>query len=324
MKARAFALFLCLSLFVTSLTACNDPTMVNGVKIPAAAYEAGAVKLAFQDEFDSINTFDCNNTGDSGYNWYIDSDMNRTKPTTEDYTILKERDGAKGVLALEPVTNRTFDFATYSRKGRTGYLWHYGYAECRMRFDVENVPLALAQGGPREGWHSFWARDIRDYIHTGWKDTVELDMMEAWPFKVNYPEQGISFSGAIHHWIHHSVTGTGKNKDIPAPIAFGDFKGGRNQAYRIDSDWHTYGVLWKENYVAWYMDGKFMHAIEFGEDKLPVYYIGEEKREAVETANIFPGIFSVLNTQDMVITAGGGDTTWPQYIDFVRVWEFDD
>jgi hypothetical protein len=52
-------------------------------------------------------------------------------------------------------------------------------------------------------------------------------MMEAWPFKVNYPEQGISFSGALHHWVHKSVSGIGKNKDIPAPIAFGDFGGGR-------------------------------------------------------------------------------------------------
>jgi hypothetical protein len=192
-----------------------------------------------------------------------------------------------------------------------------------MRFNVENVPKAEAQGGPREGWHSFWARDVRDYLHTGWEHSVELDMFEAWPFQVNYPEKGISFSGALHHWVHHSVSGIGKNKDIAAPIAFGKFGGGTNQAYRLDSDWHTYAALWQENYVAWYMDDKFLHAVEFGEDKLPVYYIGEEKREAVETANIFPGVFAVLNTQQMVITAGGGDTTWPQYIDFVRVWEFD-
>jgi hypothetical protein len=123
-----------------------------------------------------------------------------------------------------------------------------------MRFNVENVPKTEGYGGPRQGWHSFWSRDVRDYLHTGWEHSVELDMFEAWPFQENYPEKGISFSGALHHWIHSSVAGTSKNKDIAAPIAFGKFGGGTNQAYRLDSDWHTYAALWQENYVAWYMD----------------------------------------------------------------------
>ena len=312
----------------TSSTTKAKPTKprvkeVNGIPVPQPAYDEGMCKLAFQDEFDSMATFDFNGQGQPGKNWYIDSDLNKSQPTTKDYSILKERDGAKGVLAIEPKTAKTFDFVTYAKKSDTGYLWTYGYAECRMRFDTEDVPLTESKGGPREGWASFWARDVRDYDRVDWTDMVELDMMEAWPYDERNSKSGICFSGALHHWIHKSASGTGANKDAPIPFALGK-RGGKSESYRIDSGWHTYASLWKENYVAWYMDGKFMHAVEFGEGKLPTYYIGDPNKPIESYPNDvnWEGIFTVLNNAKMVITVGGGDKVWPQYVDFVRVWEF--
>ena len=304
------------------------PTEVNGVPVPKPAYDEGMVKLALQDEFDSLATFDFNGQNTPGKNWYVDCDMNASQPVVnKDYRIEKEKLGATGVLVSEPQTLQRTLFASYAKEIDKGYLWNFGYAEARIWFKAEDIEPSKGYGGRRQSWPSFWSRDVRDYDQASYKKdydhSVELDMFEAWTMVDAQPEKGACYSGALHHFINKRISLTGKQQDISIGYAMGKING-KAETHRITTGWHTYGALWKKGYVAFYMDGKFMHGIQYGANMMPKCYIGDPNKPIDKTPDgFFEGIFNVLDNQEMVIILGGGDKYWPQYTDYVRIWEYE-
>ena len=292
------------------------PTEVNGVKVPQVAYDEGAVKLAFQDEFDSMATFDFTGQGQPGKNWYIDFPYDPSSATTKDYTV------SNGVLSIKPVTTQTVSFGSYGRKAKTGYTWKFGYAETRMRFPVKNIPPLGSSS--RVMWPSFWSIGITDYtgakwpvsnLGVGYTESAELDMFEAWQLT----DGTIVFSGTLHHHVKKPDGGVLNGANANA-------MGNRKDTYILDEEWHTYSTLWKPGYVAWYMDGEFMHSVEYAKDKLPTYFgrYNKEPYLAPASDSTWEGVFSNLETEEMVVIIGGGDKLWPVEVDFVRIWEFED
>jgi beta-glucanase (GH16 family) len=290
----------------TTTTKQNAPS----VPTPPAAAKDGCTKLAFSDEFDSLSTFDFRGTGAPGYTWYTDPPYNKTAPiVNRDYSI------ANSILRMDPQVSNENLLCSYSKKGQTGYVWRYGYAECRMRFDTSNV--ALASEG-RMGWPAFWGIALTDFLGQSWTDCGELDVMEAFLVDGNNGSGGVYYSGALHH--HKRVNGEAQKNGVNLVNALG-YKG---KKYLIDSNWHTYAALWREGYIAWYIDDVFMHSLEFSKDELPVFYSKDADGpiHVAENANNWPGVHYIMNDEQQVMLLGTGKK-WPMEIDWVRVWEYE-
>lgn len=279
--------------------------------IPPAALEDGCTKLVFADEFDSLATFDFRGTGATGYTWYTDPPYGKSAPiVNRDYSI------TNSVLKFDPKTSDDQLLCSYSKKGKVGYLWRYGYAEARIRFDTSNV--ALASEG-RMGWPAFWGISLTDFMNKPWTDCGELDVMEAFLVDSNNGKGGVYYSGALHH--HKRVSGQPQKNGVNLVNALGY----RGNKYLIDSDWHTYAALWREGYIAWYIDNQFFHAVEFTKDELPVFYSKDTDGpiHVGENANNWPGVHHIMNSEQQVLLLGTGKK-WPMEVDWVRVWEYND
>jgi hypothetical protein len=201
---------------------------------------------------------------------------------------------------------------SYSAKGDTGFSWRYGYAEAKIRINVSHIK-SHAEG--RKGWPSFWGISLNDVRGKSWQHAGEIDVMEAFMKDSTNNKGGAYYCGAVHD--HHRLPEGGKN--IATNLC--NAAGYDGNSWMFDNDWHTYAALWKENYIAWYIDGAFHHSVEFGENTLPVYRVWDLQKpiEVPEGPRNPQGAFSVLNTDRLAIVIGG-DIDWPCEVDWVRVW----
>ncbi len=280
---------------------------------PEAAAKAGMTSLVFYDDFDSLSTIDTQATGNVGYKWYSDQPYGR-KPLE----IGVDYDWEESILTVKQRAERKgTGIASYSKKGKTGFTFHFGYAEIRAKFKAADIPPIGA--GQRAYWPCFWGHSYTDCMGMPWKDAGELDIFEAVHHK---PVNKIMHTGATHHTRifpdgtrllgSNCVNGTGY----------------RDHFDYIDDDWHVFAALWDYGKIEWYLDGKKMHATTYSENELPQYFyknsdiplprIEEERPELADKT--FKGCHSVMNDEDLILFIGG-DEKWPFYVDWVRVWQ---
>ncbi len=292
----------------------TNPEPTATVEVPEAAAAAGMTKLAFSDDFDSYDTIDFSGEGKEGYNWYVDRPYGGDTLTQEEITI------QDGVMTFAPKNcPASIGLPTFSAKGKTGYAMHFGYAEARIRFSVEE--LSLASEG-RNGFPSFWGVSVVDVVGESWNRVGELDILEAHQVEADNPQSDVIYTGTIHDHVK-LADGT---KQIATNVTNATGAFGLHDV--LDSEWHTYAALWTENYIAWYMDGQLMHSARFSESEYPVYYYRDIEEplnwnESIESSlagRTWQGAQSILNSDRMVLFLGAHET-WPMEVDWVRVWE---
>lgn len=294
----------------------TNPTPTATPEIPQAARDFGMTKLAFSDDFDSADTVDFSGEGKPGYNWYADRPYGGTT-LTEDEIIIED-----GILTFAPETCASaIGMSTFSATGKNGYTMHYGYAEARMRFSVEDLTLT-SEG--RNGIPAFWGVSVVDVVGEKWDRVGELDILEAYMLDADDPNSDVIYTGTLHD---HVKLESGKQQ-IATNLT--NATGAFGKDY-LDDDWHTYAALWTENYIAWYMDGELMHSVRFSEDAYPAYYyrdideplMWDETTNTSLSGRTWVGAQSIMNDDAMVLFLGA-HVTWPIEVDWVRVWEYED
>ena len=187
-------------------------------------------KLVWSDEFDgdSLNTdVWTRETGGSG--WGNNELQYYTDRTDNSYVS----DGTLKIVAKrENYSNCRFTSARLKTAGKKSFK--YGKMEARIKVN----------GGNQDGvWPAFW---MMGDDGTAWPWCGELDIMEHANSR-NYVE------GTIHWNAGGSSYNTPYNHifwgsySVPAYYYYSDNNNGIN-------GWHTYGVIWDENTIKWYVD----------------------------------------------------------------------
>ncbi|WP_418755377.1 family 16 glycosylhydrolase, partial [Eubacterium ventriosum] len=187
-------------------------------------------KLVWSDEFDgdSLNTdVWTRETGGSG--WGNNELQYYTDRTDNSYVS----DGTLKIVAKrENYSNCRFTSARLKTAGKKSFK--YGKMEARIK----------VKGGNQDGvWPAFW---MMGDDGTAWPWCGELDIMEHANSR-NYVE------GTIHWNAGGSSYNTPYNHifwgsySVPAYYYYSDNNNGIN-------GWHTYGVIWDENTIKWYVD----------------------------------------------------------------------
>ena len=187
-------------------------------------------KLVWSDEFDgdSLNTnVWTRETGGSG--WGNNELQYYTDRTDNSYVS----DGTLKIVAKrENYSNCRFTSARLKTAGKKSFK--YGRMEARIKVN----------GGNQDGvWPAFW---MMGDDGTAWPWCGELDIMEHANSR-NYVE------GTIHWNAGGSSYNTPYNHifwgsySVPAYYYYSDNNNGIN-------GWHTYGVIWDENTIKWYVD----------------------------------------------------------------------
>ncbi len=193
--------------------------------------------LIWNDEF-SGNTLDTNkwdyNTG-----YYINSDPNTWgwgNGELEYYTSSTKnvfvQDGNLNLKAYyEPTTfeqdpNRVAPYSSGKIITKDNFTFKYGRIDFRAKLPAGNGL-----------WPALWLLPNDDSYGT-WAASGEIDVMEA---RGRVPE---ATSGAIHYggtWPN--------NRSMGADFVFED-------GQRFDTDFHVYSLVWEEDSLKWYVDGK--------------------------------------------------------------------
>jgi beta-glucanase (GH16 family) len=117
-----------------------------------------------------------------------------------------------------------------TRNGKGGRLFRFGYFEARMKWDTD----------PKT-WAAFWLFSHEHMMETDDKKWCEIDVIES--MRPN------TFSGHAHNWVNFKTT-YNKNGDYPLGP---DFK---------PTQWHNYGMLFEEDKITWFYDGKPLFSTE--------------------------------------------------------------
>ncbi len=281
--------------------------------IPAAAAEAGMKKLVFADDFDSLDTIDLAKTGQPGYHWYTETYGAVLPPEcvsqNESYIHLGAPfDGAYGLVS-------------YSRSGDCGFTVTSGcYLECRMR---ANMPMAEKTNGIP----AFWTMGLLDFMGRPWAQVGELDVVELFVTDNEQGEKQKYFAGTLHN--HYRIPQEdGSMKTVYASNLV-NACGYRDQFPFTDDDWHTYGALWEEGHIAWYMDGKLMHSIRFADGEWPQCFYRDDPTPLPTAEEVWPGrdftlrnwkgAHAIMNRDEGVVFVTSREG-YPMDVDWVRIW----
>ncbi len=275
--------------------------------IPAAAAAAGMTNLVFADDFDTPDTIDFSGEGKPGYNWYTDRPYSLITLTKDE---LQVRDS---VLYMKPIQcGSAIGMPTYSKKGKTGFTMHYGYAEARIR--------AKQPEGEYNGVPAFWGIGLKDFLGQPWEHCGELDILE-----IIIPHTDANrkiYTGTLHD--HHKRA---EGKRIASNLI--NATGYQDKFDFIDEDWHTYAALWEPGHIAWYMDGKLMHSARYNATDLPQYYYRDDPTPLPRIENLIPekfdsrtweGAHCIMEEENEVLFLGC-NYHWPMEVDWVRVWQ---
>ena len=226
------------------------------------------------------------------------------------------------VLYFKPIQcGAAIGLGSYSKKGKTGFTMHYGYAEARIRADRPT--------GEYNGVPAFWAIGKRDFVSNhpfDWKDCGELDILE---INMQKNEQGVEdmfYTGTLHH---HHRPGTLREDGRVLQKQGTNFINalGYNETRWLDNEWHTYAALWEPGYIAWYLDGKLMHSARFAEGEIPEYYYRDDPKPVKRLQEVYPNVeeivwpsaHTIMNEENEVIILGCNNN-WPMVVDWVRIW----
>ncbi len=288
----------------------------KNVPIPEAAAAAGMTNLVFAEDFETETAIDFSGEGKPGYSFYADRPYGGTTLTAEECPM---RDS---VLYMKPIKCASaIGLGSYSKKGDTGFVMHYGYAEARIRADK---PVGEYDGVP-----AFWGIGKRDFVSNSalaWKDCGELDILEINMAKNDKNEEDMFYTGTLHH---HHRPGTFREDGRVVQKAGTNFANalGHNETRWLDNEWHTYAALWEPGHVSWYLDGKLMHSARYSADALPEYYYRDDPTPLPRFEDSNPwakertwvGAHSVMDEEEEVIILGC-NFNWPMEVDWVRIW----
>ncbi len=256
---------------------------------PQLAKDHGMIHLVFEDDFDSLDTIDVDNTGEAGYNWYVERPYCHTSLTAGvDYTV------KDSVLTLCNVDSRwNYGIGTYHPTTRTGFSFCQGLLEFRIRIPRprKNDKEAGEKGVPAV-W-SFPPNKITDET----LEWVEPDWMEYW---------GDSYwTTSIHHLKRavykgpYSYKTTNTNKRGPDGLD--------------DCEWHTMQFLWDDGRIEGYLDDVQTMVMTYGDGKVTPperLYVGECLSDQYSTMAWEP--------QTLIL---GGSKCNPMEVDWIRVWQ---
>ena len=190
-------------------------------------------KLMWSDEFDgdSLNTnvWTRETGGSDGGGWGNNELQYYTDRTENSYVS----DGTLKIVAKrENYSNCRFTSARLKTAGKKSFK--YGRMEVRIKVN----------GGNQDGvWPAFW---MMGDDGTSWPWCGELDIMEHANSR-NYVEGTIHWNAGGSSYntpYNHKYWGS---YSVPAYYYYSDNNNGIN-------GWHTYGVIWDENTIKWYVD----------------------------------------------------------------------
>ena len=114
---------------------------------------------------------------------------------------------------------------------RNHVYYTYGYFESRIK-----MPIGTGL------WPAFWMLPNDEHIYNGWAASGEIDIMEV---RGRLPYEAVTTLHYGGQWPNNKHTG--KSNEIP--------NGGK-----ID-EFHTYGAEWTSEYIAFYIDRKFVYKV---------------------------------------------------------------
>lgn len=276
-----------------------DPLLL-GIPTPITAEAYGLTRLVFEDGFDTIDTIDMNATGAPGFRWYRDRPWMNDGSGNTNMAAISLADSVAQID--QEVFTANYAISTVCPSTGVGQGFQYGYFETRMRFDTSLGAVGV------EGFPAFWTLQKEHLTGPRPQRYIEIDIFEA------FKDTGAAYDGAFIHTMHDICDTAGgaaqyinwRNKDNWTEGV-------------INSDWHTYGVLWLPGHVSWYLDGQRLAEEEFFPCRIPSGNV-IETLTGNETAPI--GAFSNADWHNVsVAVILGTGPGWPIEVDWVRVWQ---
>lgn len=190
--------------------------------------------LVFSEDFSDISRFDINNTGASGFSWYMDRQYWATPAPPTSVSLTPD-----GLVLTDVVSTCGLSGARGS--AMLGKAWGGGaYFEAEIMFNPDQV---FVENGD---WPSFYGLSWELAGDTDWapgqpsnyRHWGELDIMEygIWNYK-GYPADYRFFWQTMHDWYGEAPDVSGiQNNNVSAYWA------GRTTA--DIRGWHKYGALW--------------------------------------------------------------------------------
>jgi hypothetical protein len=198
------------------------PSTGGNSSAPAQARAVGYNKLVFSDEFNAPRI---SPTGTGSYDWYQGEwwiwlpDFMTRMPVQNSYISLQFTPGQTGLST---------GIATDAKDQSQGRFFNQGYFEARMRWTTK-----------RGAWPSFWLYSSEVPRGTDNDRWCEIDIFEG---QGAHPT---TFFGHVHDWIESGgvVRDTVNANAVQA----------LNPSIDL-SDWHTYGLLWANGNLTWYLN----------------------------------------------------------------------
>ena len=271
-------------------------------------------RLVFEDDFTGEATLDMYNERTDGFLWYVDRAYSRAPMQPQELEWHTE----DSFLRIKSATS--MGITSYSSTAEKGFTMQGGYVEGRIRLDV---PVQDNASRPL-----FYMLGKQDFVGKPWADNGLLCVMEAPRTSDKNGKKRPLYCGALHHY-HRSWERDKKGKPIVQHASnLVNSTGYRDWFTFIDTDWHTYGMLWEKGHIAWYMDGREMHSVRFDANSLPRHYYRNnphpvptlEEKNLAFAKNTWLGAYSVFDSLEAVICLGARDE-WPMDVDWVRVWQ---
>lgn len=288
--------------------------MDQRIKAPEAAAAAGMERLAFSDDFESPGTVDLANEQTEGFSWYVDRAYGRP-PMQPDELEWHTEESFVRILS-----KYSTGLTSRSCNGKTGFLMREGYVETRIRLTgwnrkAERKPMVLLIGQT-------------DFEGRAWVDNGIITLMSAPSTADKNGESRPYYCGSVHHYNR-----SWKRDKAGKPITRSASNLVNSTGYRdwftfLDAEWHTYGLLWEQGHIAWFLDGKEMHSVRFAPNELPRHYYRNNPRPLppIEGENLkyaknqWFGAYTVFDTEPMILSLCSSDDC-PMDVDWVRVWQ---
>ncbi len=211
----------------TNGTGGQNGDNTSGVDSGPAPQTKYGFNLVWQDEFDYTGVPDTSKwkyqTGGGG--WGNNELQYYTDNTTTADTAIVQND----VLQIKAYQDgNVWKSARLNSKNS----WKYGYIEARMKVT------------DRKGaWPAFWMMP-QNSVYGKWPDSGEIDIMENAPVTCG--------NHKVFSTLHAKGHYAGEGQSIGAKV----------YDEKLSSEWHTFGVLWTENKITAYYDGKALQSYD--------------------------------------------------------------
>lgn len=302
--------------------------------VPSPAAAVGYNRLAFFDDFTTASTIDGNNTGNAGYNWYVDFTNGRNYTngdafppiTTNDYSV------SNSILTLQNSSGNTgFQGICSAKFNNDGTLKH-GFAitagafiQYSFRYDDGLAPGLTGA----TSWPSIACNSFSGFVNGVFPDT-ELDCYEGPPCSLSgFPAcTGTNFAPTVHTNKQFNFNYRAANLNT---ISGGlNVNGGSQTNGQNWNNMQTMGTLWvpmAQNSGTGYTKRFVVQGGSPNWVELPLVFV---EYTATGPAT-FPnggnsingtnsnGIFSTLDSQLNPVLIYGA-LGWPILVDYVAVW----